>query len=171
MEPLCEPGKKGPVAEVSNKIKCGFPEEMLSDPSDQEEPTADEVTGFKLRRLAAGADRESHVKPEATARNERDDHIRGGNEDGVGDHLISNEAWQDGCSTYDGTVDKVGAPGRGMITNYAQGHCRWRFSAADIRYRNQEMVRQGEKALVTQQRGRGTVDKRKLIRREIVTRT
>ena len=33
------------------------------------------------------------------------------------------------------------------------------------------MVRQGEKALVTQQRGRGTVDKRKLIRREIVTRT
>ena len=123
------------------------------------------------RVLAPGADRQSHVERETTARNEQDDHVRGGNEDCVGDHLISKEAWQDGCSTYNGTVDKIGALGRDKTTNYAQSHRRWRFGAADIRYREQEMAQQGEEALVTQQQGRGTVDKRTLIRREIVTRT
>ena len=67
MEPLREPGKKGPTAEVINEIKCSFPKEMLRDASSQEDPTADEVAGFKLRVLAAGADRESHVESEATA--------------------------------------------------------------------------------------------------------
>ena len=108
-----------------------------------------------MRSLAAGADRESHIEPEAIARNKQDDHIRGRSEDGVGDHLISKEACQDGCSTYNSTVDKIGAPGRDKTTNYAQDRRRWWFGAVDIRYREQEMAQQGEEALVTQQRGRG----------------
>ena len=56
MEPWRTPGKKGPVAE--------------------EEPTTDVVAGFELRALAEGTGRENHVKPEATARNEQEDHIR-----------------------------------------------------------------------------------------------
>ena len=151
MEPLRGSDMKGPAAKVINEIKCDVPEEMLRDASGQEYPTADEVAGFKLRVLAAGAARESHVEPEAKARNEQDDHIRGGNDDDVGDHLISKEVWQDECSTYNGTVDKIGTPGRGKTTTYEQGHRRWRFGAADIRYREQGMAQQGEEALVTQQ--------------------
>ena len=54
------------------------------------------------------------------------------------DHLIRKEAWEDGCSTHDGTVDRIRALVRVKITAHAQGHHRWLFGATDIRCREQE---------------------------------
>ena len=86
-------------------------------------------------------------------------------------YLTSKEARQDLCTTYNDAVDKMGVLHRSKTNNHAQDCNGWQFGAADIRCREQGMAQQGDEALVAQEQGRGTADKRTPSWRELVTRS
>ena len=71
--------------------------------------------GYDLRVLATEADLGSHIDPEAAAMFMQDDCVGGGGKNNVVDRLNMKEVWEDGCSTYDGTVAKIMALGGLML--------------------------------------------------------